>query len=132
MCDWVTLGIIFFFVCAMVNRLISERALKYLSDDQKALIVDVFSRMRACYLIPIVSIIVVFFGANFLMPGHSLVFLVIFLILLACYAVAMHIIVMRKLRKYNLPNQYIRSILLSRGISFVGLAVLFGAIFISL
>ena len=120
--------VIIFLGCVIVSRIMGERALRQLTPDQKVRLLDGFASIRAYAFIPIVLIMVVFFGLPELFPNGpswlSWLGLGVFLV----YAVVMHFMVARKLGTLDFPESYTRQVLLCRHIHHMGLIIIFAGV----
>jgi len=109
----------------IVSRILNERAIKELSADEKAKLVDAFSSMRAYNLIPLAIIVVGYLLAiKYTGLSHMLLSYTYFIFLIA-YIVVSQVYVYRKLIRLNYPPSYLKKYTLSRVISFAGIGILF-------
>ena len=117
-----------FLGCVIVSRILSERALRQLSPDQKVRLLDGFASIRAYSFVPIVLIAMIAFGLPEMFPDGpwwlSWLGLGAFLV----YAVVMHFMVARKLYSLDMPGSYTRQALLCRHMNHLGLAIVFAGL----
>jgi hypothetical protein len=117
-----------FIVCWFVGRLINEKALKELSIEEKAKLIDGFSAMRIYSIIPVAVICFVYiFAMKFMAINHAIL-ISTYLFFLLLYIIVIGVIVFRKLSSLEYPKSYINKYVLSRIIQFVGVGILFIAL----
>ena len=112
--DLSTIGIIILFSAFIISRIISEKALRQLSPDQKVLILDSFSKMRMYNLIPLVLIIVAYFFIKEVTSFHSYVPYIFFLAILFLFVIAIQVVSFKKLKSLKLPDVYLKKYLTSQ------------------
>ncbi len=117
-----------FFIAVIASRAISGRALKHLSSDQKASLVDAFSGVRVYALIPLAVIM----GAYFVLIQYPVMSLRMLTVLYLC-AFAIYIgwsfwFTRRRLLKLDLPKPYLIQIGIARAVRLASLAVLLLAV----
>jgi len=115
-------------LCTIVlSRLLSERALRRLSQDQKASLLDAFSGLRAYSAIPVVVLVVAFLGLGRsgivpvrpLFTGYGVAVL--------AYLAGMFWYTRRKLATLELPQEYLQQFWIARSLSLVGVVVFLAA-----
>ncbi len=113
MSDFSIVGIAVFFISIIFSRIISEKAFIQLSQEQKISIVDSFSKMRTYNLIPIGTILLAFFLLEKYISLNSIgVFS--FLAALSAFLIFFQWLSVRKLKKLDLPEKYIKKYFISR------------------
>lgn len=113
-------GLLIFFVLFGVSRVLAERALKKLSQKDKASLVDAFSNMRAYYIIPLIVIVLAFLGLVFFFPRYIEVAGIMYIVFMLAGVILSNVYVYTKVRRLGLPETYVRGYMVSRGISFIG------------
>lgn len=117
-----------FFVAVIASRVISDRALKNLSSDQKAALVDAFAGMRMYSLIPFVVIMVAYF-VLIQHPVMSIQALTVFYLgTFVIYIAWSYWFSRRRLLKLDLPKAYMTHVGIARIVRFVGFALLLVAV----
>jgi hypothetical protein len=118
-------GLVVFVSAYIISRIISEGALRKLSVEQKAMLLDAFSSYRIYSLIAVFLIVVTYLLStyffwqydNFLTPF----FFGLILLVLAFNSVYAY----GKLRALEIPRSYINSFWLSSALQFIGVIFLF-------
>ncbi|HWQ36022.1 MAG TPA: hypothetical protein VNQ79_24480 [Blastocatellia bacterium] len=116
---------IFLIVAIVISRVIMERALRQLSADEKARLLDSFSGYRTWNLAAVLLLVVLYFAGMRYLPEWRLTWDLLFLASFLTVMLAVSVFSYRKLKELNLPTGYIRSYLLSLGIQYVGVAFVF-------
>ena len=124
MTDYFIAGFVLFFICIIISRIISEKALKYLSSNQKTNIVDTFSNQRKYTLIPFVAILFVFIITVRLYPHLGTTLLMFFVVLMIAYLIVIQIRTSKKLFQLRLPKQYLKIYKISRSVYYFGFVCL--------
>lgn len=106
----------------VAGRVIAERALRRLSTEEKATLLDGFSVQRVLGLVPLLVFVVVVV----LIPG-ALSLPVIFALLLV-YFLAMVAFSVHKLRRLSLPASYTRSYVISQAVQLAGILAYFASL----
>lgn len=113
-----------FFVAVIASRILSSRALKLLSPDQKASLVDAFSGLRAYSLIPLVAIM----AAYFILMQHPVMsfqaLTILYLVAFVAYIAWNFWFTRRRLRTLDLPRAYLNRIGIARGLQLAAFALL--------
>jgi hypothetical protein len=118
-------GLALFVGAYIVSRIVRERALKRLSAEQKARLLDAFSGYRTYFMSAAVCFPLLYFVAIKSWPSTHSFLAPIFFVLFGLMLVVMTWLSFRKLKELNLPTDYIRSFLVSSGIQYLGVACLF-------
>ena len=116
---------IFLIVAIVISRVIMERALRQLSADEKARLLDSFSGYRTWNLAAVLLLAVLYFAGMRYLPEWRLTWDLLFLASFLTAILAVSVFSYRKLKTLNLPTGYIRSYLFSLGIQYVGVAFVF-------
>jgi len=126
--DLIIGGIIMLFVCVVVSRIISEKALKHLSSEQKVNLLDNFSSHRKYYFIPLVLIFLIYVAVGRSFPYVGKIIYLLFVIFIIVYLIVMHIRTSKKLSQLKLPKQYLKLYAISRVVYYIGFVCLLGPI----
>ena len=107
------------------SRLLSERATKLLSSDEKLVLLDSFSRIRVFGTLPLIIMIFALFGMTYLprvwlWPAYFGA-----CALLALYFAIMHIIISRRLTKLGISASYRTAYNRARLVSYSGFLAFF-------
>lgn len=116
--------LVIFIVIILLSRYINNEAIKKLSMEKKAELFDAFSNFGILSIIPLFIIMA---GAYFVINNvedNKLIYLLIFVILIAIYAVGIQVYIYKKLTKLEYPMSYIKHYILSVFVRFAGLIVL--------
>lgn len=114
---------IFLIVAIVISRVLMERALRQLSTDEKARLLDSFSGYRTWNLAGVLLLAVLYFAGMRYLPQWRLTWDLLFLASFLAVILAVSTLSYRKLKELNLPTGYIKSYLLSLGIQYAGVAV---------
>lgn len=104
----------------IISRILNEKAMKVLSQEDKARLIDGFSGARAYGFIPLVILIGAFIGLNKYSNLDKQMIFYVYIILLLAFVVGMQIFVSRKLTKLEFPKSYIKKFSFSRAVYFLG------------
>lgn len=114
----------------IVSRIVRERALKRLSTGEKARLLDAFSGYRTYFMSAGFGLPLLCFLAIKFWPSTQSFLTPIFFVLCGLMLVVMTWLSFRKLKELNLPQDYIRSFLISSVIQYLGIAFLFAPLLI--
>ena len=112
-------------VAVIASRIVSERALKQLSNDEKGKLLDSFLSHRLYNTIVILGLVVAYFVATNYFPQSFSTLTLIFIILFFTVSATISVLSYKKLRALNMPAGYIKSFLVSMAIQYAGVAVVF-------
>ncbi len=119
------IGTMAFLATAIMSRMIREKALKTLSTDEKASLVDAFSSFRIYTFVSVLALMVIFYLClNYLVLDQSFIFIG-YGVCLVIFLLVSNGVVYRSLRKLQLPDRYIKSYILSSLIQLAGFGFLF-------
>jgi hypothetical protein len=119
------IGLAAFFVGMIASRILSERALRLLTPDEKLRLLDSFSRLRAFGSIPLVLLVFIFFSITsfppqFVMPGFLGAWA-----LFAGFVAWQHYFVHRRLRELAISESYRAAFSRAQWVSRSGFIALF-------
>ncbi|REJ79195.1 MAG: hypothetical protein DWQ47_00170 [Acidobacteria bacterium] len=123
---FVAIGI--FLVSVFVARYINEKALRELSEEDAARLLQGFSQYRVYSLVAIILIIAAYFFVNYFYPNSRATSITIFMAAIVVFLLANSVFMFRKLRKLEMPDSYINRFLLVTLIKYGGAFVLFGTV----
>ena len=124
------LGLAVFAGAYIVSHIVRERALKRLSTEEKARLLDAFSGYRTYFMSAAVCLPLLYFIAIKLWPSTQSFLAPIFFVSFGLMLIIMTWLSFRKLNQLNLPRDYIRSFLISSGLQYLGIAFLFAPLLI--
>ncbi|WP_077531136.1 hypothetical protein [Vreelandella utahensis] len=121
----IEIAMFLFLALVILGRMLSERAMRQLTSEQKATIVDAFSQIRAYGLIPVV----VLGGGYFLVGRYTEMSLRSLEILifsgLVTYIVVFAIYTNVKMRALGLPSGFLKRYAVAHSIQFAGIGIFF-------
>ncbi|MDQ3635898.1 MAG: hypothetical protein M3405_15545 [Acidobacteriota bacterium] len=126
MMDKSIIGLIVFIAAYIGGRLISERALKLLSENEKGRLLEGFSKYRIFSLIGVVVLVLIHISLQSFMPNSYFASLPVFVGILVLYLLLSSIYSYTKLKNLEMPDNYINQFLLSTLIQYLGIFVFFG------
>lgn len=108
--------IVFFFIA----RYVSEKSIKYLDKESKALLVDAFSNVRIFQSLPILVVLVLYILAMTMKPQYGNVWVSLFAVFYVVFHQAVTVWIRRKLVSLKMPAEYIRHFSISRMLVMAG------------
>src|SRR5436190_15638704 len=108
----VILAFLAFAVAVVITRLLGEKALKRLSTEEKAKLLDSFSSNRILSVILMLIFVLVFFAASKAWPQYGTTLLWGLLITLVLMSLANGIFSYTKLKKLSIPKNYVSNFLI--------------------
>ncbi len=116
-------------VTTFLGRTVKERGMKTLSHEQLGFVMTSFSKMRMVgmyILFCIVGVYLVLGYTKWLDYLKDLGYdpMVGYFILLMMYIITSHVLSIAKLRKMDLPSEYLRSVYIGAGLQLLGLSAL--------
>lgn len=123
--DAFTFSFIGLIVAIIVSRILSERAIKKLSNDEKGRLLDSFSSYRLYNTIVILGLFVVYFVATNYFPQSYSILTLIFIVLFFTVSITITVLSYKKLKSINMPDSYINNFLVSMVIQYAGVGVVF-------
>jgi len=103
----VILAFLGFAIAVVITRLLAERALKRLSVEEKAKLLDSFSSNRIYSVVLMLVFLLVFFIASKAWPGYGTVLIWALLAVLVLMSLGNGVFAYMKLKKLSLPKDYI-------------------------
>jgi hypothetical protein len=119
----VMLAFLAFAVAVVINRLLAEKALKQLSVEEKAKLLDSFSSNRVYSVVLMLVSLLVFFIASKAWPEYSVVLVWGLLIALLLMSLGNGVFSYTKLQKLSVPKPYISNFLIRCVIYYGGLSL---------
>lgn len=118
-----------FFVIVYIARMMGEKAMKYLNTEQKAGLIDLFSKERKIGSALVLGLIAVFlFVLQMKLVAPMTAFSCYFAIMIL-YMIFKNYNTYTKLKAHNYPQEYISRILAASVIALLGIAAFFAGIF---
>jgi hypothetical protein len=118
-------GFVAFVGTYIASRVIRERALRQLSAAQKARLLDAFSGYRTYFMSVAVSLPLLYLFALKLWPENQTLLSKAFLVSFGGLLIITSWLSFRKLHTLGVPANYIKSFLISSGLQYIGIAILF-------
>jgi hypothetical protein len=112
--------IVVLFAAIVISRIITEKALKRLSAEDKARLVDSFSGYRILNSTLLLGIFIIWIAATDFLPGWRYTLTVIFVLSFLSVSAAISGLSYRKMKNLALPGDYIKSYLLGLAIQYLG------------
>jgi uncharacterized membrane protein len=112
-------------VAIVASRIVSERALKQLSTEEKGTLLDSFSSYRLYNTVVILGLVVAYIAATSYFPRSYSTLTLIFIILFFTISGTVSVLSYQKLKNLTMPSGYIRSFLISLAIQYAGVAAIF-------
>ncbi len=123
--DAFTFSFIGLIVAIIASRILSERAIKKLSNDEKGRLLDSFSGYRLYNTIVILGLFVVYFVATNYYPQNYSVLTLILIVLFFTVSITITVLSYSKLKSIDMPVSYINNFLLSMAIQYAGIVIVF-------
>ena len=120
-----TFSFLFLIVAIIASRIVSERALKQLSTEEKGTLLDSFSSHRLYNTAVILGLFVVYFAATNYFPQSYSMLTLIFIVLFFAVSATISVLSYKKLKALKLPKGYIKSFLVSMAIQYAGVIIVF-------
>lgn len=118
-----------FFAIVYIARLMGEKAMKYLNTEQKAGLIDLFSRERKIGSAVVLGLIVVFLIVLEMRLVTPVIAFSCYFAIMILYMVYKNYNTYTKLKAHDYPQEYISRILVASFIALLGIAFFFGLIF---
>lgn len=113
-----------FVAMILLSRYINSKAIKQLTTEKKAELIDEFSNFGIWSMIPL---FVIFLGAYLLIDSvedNKIIYLSAFVIMAVAYIISLQVYIYKKLLKLEYPMSYIKQYILSVFVRFFGLSIL--------
>lgn len=120
------IGFIVFIATYIVGRIISERALNILSENERGKLLQGFSKYRIFSLVGIIVLVIVHYALQSSMPNSYFASMPVFIGALVLYLLINTVYAYKKLRNLEMPDRYINQFLFSTLIQYIGIFFFFG------
>lgn len=129
------IGIAIMIASFIVSRIISEKGLKLLTNEEKGLLVSDFTQIRKSNVIILSAIVVIYLivmysGAAIYLEKSHIDPTVVYFILLFLYMILTSVIAYKKVKNLGLPEGYVTRIRTANMIKLIGFVCLFGSIYV--
>jgi len=113
----------------IVSKILSEKGLKTLTNEEKGMLISNFSKTRMASVIILMSIVVIYLaamysGASVWLSNHNIDPTLSYFVLIALYIVILSSYTLKKQREMGLPKSYLDAQLKSQIVRFVGIVSL--------
>ena len=117
--------LVLFFIAIILSRYINSMAIKKLTTEKKAQLLDTFSGFSVWSVLPLLVLMGIFYFSIDFITGDRLFYLFyIFIFLMVGYVIGLQVYIFKKLHKLDYPMNYIKQYMLSVFFRFVGLIIL--------
>lgn len=123
------LVLIVFLVLFFASRMILEKANKKLSPEQKASLLDIFSKDRIYIYGALISVVLLFFASLKFQLIPAAISYTLYMFLIFIFIIITSIYYYKKLKSSDFPNSYINAYLISSAIRFLALLILLASTF---
>jgi hypothetical protein len=120
------MGLVVFIAALLISRVIRERALRNLEEDEAARLLQGFSGFRTYSLVAVLALVAVFFGISYAYPQQSFRTAQVFMGILVAFLLITGVIAFRKLKELRMPDAYLNSYLLATFVQYAGIFIYFG------
>lgn len=120
-----TLSFVGLIVAIIISRIISEKALKALSNDEKGILLDSFSKYRLYNTVLILGLVLVYFAATNYFPQSYSTLTLVFVVLFFITSFTITVLSYKKLKSINMPEGYRKSFLVSTITQYLGVGIVF-------
>lgn len=124
--DTSIIGFVAFIIAYIAGRIISERALKLLNENERLKLLQGFSKYRIFSLVGVIILVVMHYALQSLMPNSYVASMPVFVGVLVLYLLLSSIYAYKKLKNLEMPDNYINQFLLSTLVQYIGLFLFFG------
>lgn len=123
-------GLAVFAAAYILSRIINERGLKMLNADEKARLLDGFSKFRLFSSVAIIVVLGVLILSDRFIQNLPAGFSLAFPFAIISVLLTLNFIGYKKLSTLDLPKEYVRNYLFSIFIQLIGIVFLFAPVFI--
>ncbi|MCB9706430.1 MAG: hypothetical protein H6711_31580 [Myxococcales bacterium] len=116
-------GMAAFLAAIVVSRIVQERALRTLTTEEKGRLVEAFAGLRLFALVPVAAIAALYFVMLSVDALTTRTLLAIYLPAALIFALAMQVMIHRRLRRLELHPAYLRAYAIGRATVIGGLVV---------
>jgi hypothetical protein len=125
-------GVVLYIAMIMVSRRIHEGGLRALDHSSKMTLIDIFSKQRWLSILPLVAFVVLYFIMLSMSVKQYRIVLTGAVILIFLYFAALLAMNIKKLKKVNMPESYIRIFVFSHVIQYSGMIILTASMVVSI
>jgi len=113
----------------IVSKILSEKGLKVLSNEEKGMLISNFSKTRMASVIILMSIVIIYLaamysGASVWLESKQINPTLSYFVLIALYIVILSTYTLKKQRELGLPKEYLDAQVKSQIVRFVGIVSL--------
>lgn len=126
------IGAVIFFISIIAARFVAEKGYKKISDEEKVLLMDNFSKFRKISIIPLFGGLLIYFGVIYFLKLNPQILMIVFMSYILVYLILMLTIVFKKMKELNLDKGFIRNTAFSFLIRFVGIITFIVIIFLKI
>jgi len=113
----------------IVSKILSEKGLKTLTNEEKGMLISNFSKTRMASVIILMSIVIIYLaamysGASVWLSNHNIDPTLSYFVLIALYIVILSTYTLKKQREMGLPKSYLDAQLKSQIVRFIGIVSL--------
>lgn len=119
----IIIAIIIFLVLIVVSRYFSEKGLKSLTDEQKSALIDEFSKMRIFVLIPIITLVGLYFLILKYFRQHYFIATIVYFVAIIAYLIGNNIFIYFKLKKLDLSDEYRKQYIIAQSLRYIGIVI---------
>lgn len=123
-------GLAVFAAAYILSRVINERGLKMLNADEKARLLDGFSKTRLFSSVAVIVVLGVLILSDKLIQSLPAGFSLAFPLAIISVLLTLNFIGYKKLKTLDLPKEYVKNYLLSVFFQLIGIIFLFAPVFI--
>lgn len=117
--------LVVFFVVILISRYINSMAVKKLSIEKKAELLDIFSGFSIWSAIPLLVLIgILYFSLDYIKENNMFYFIYLLVSFMVLYVVGLQIYIFKKLHKLEYPSSYINQYMLSVFFRLIALIIL--------
>jgi isoprenylcysteine carboxyl methyltransferase (ICMT) family protein YpbQ len=114
MMQWQLISLGAFLAVLVASRIISEKASGLLDENHRAIITQSFASFRKNTFLILLSIIILYYAGVRVFPLRQDFISNIALVFLLAYAVAVNVILWKKMKSLGIPEAYVKRIVLAR------------------
>ncbi|MFA4943111.1 MAG: hypothetical protein WC789_00230 [Lentisphaeria bacterium] len=127
---WSLTGLLVCFACVIASRVLSERAVRGLTGEQKTALAEAFAKTRMWQLLPVATLVLLYLLFQWLGWFKGLIMGLYFAGLALCF-IGLHVAAAIKLRRLQLPASYTRTYAFARLLVFLGFIFLAATLWVA-